>query len=163
MALAAAGDTLAVRALADTAERWGSESAYGRDRRASHYLRGMGLIASGRDADAAREFAAAISSPSLGFTRVNYELGKVLLRLRRPAEAIAALQPALRGEIDASNLYVTRTELHEVLARAFDAAGQRDSASAHYRAVVRAWRRADAPFHARRDSASAWLTRHADR
>ena len=157
MALAAAGDTAAVRSLADSAERWGSGSSYGRDRRAFHYLRGMVLSAARHDEDAAREFAAAISSPSLGFTRVNYELGKVLLRLRRPTEAIAALQPALRGEIDASNLYVTRTELHEVLARAFDAAGQRDSAVAHYGAVVRAWRRADPVYRARRDSAQARL------
>jgi len=117
----------------------------------------MVLSAARHDEDAAREFSAAISSPSLGFTRVNYELGKVLLRLRRPTEAIAALQPALRGEIDASNLYVTRTELHEVLARAFDAAGQRDSAVAHYGAVVRAWRRADPVYRARRDSAQARL------
>jgi DNA-binding SARP family transcriptional activator/tetratricopeptide (TPR) repeat protein/TolB-like protein len=160
MALAAAGDTLAVRALADSVERWGSGSAYGRDRIMHHYLRGMVFAAARRDEDAAREFAAAISSPTLGFTRVNYELAKSLLRLKRPAEAIAALQPALRGEIDASNLYITRTELHELLARAFDAAGKRDSAAAHYRSVVRAWQKADPPFHTRRDSAQAWLTRN---
>ena len=160
MALAAAGDTLAVRALADSVERWGSGSVYGRDRVMHHYLRGMVFAAAGRDSDAAREFAGAISSPTLGFTRVNYELARSLLRLHRPAEAIAALQPALRGEIDASNLYITRTELHELLARAFDAAGKRDSAAAHYRSVVRAWQKADPAYHARRDSAQAWLARN---
>jgi DNA-binding SARP family transcriptional activator/tetratricopeptide (TPR) repeat protein len=161
MALAAAGDTAAVRALADSTERWGSASSYGRDRRAHHYLRGMVLAAAGHHDDAARELAAGIHSPSLGFTRVNYELAKSLLRLGRPIEAIATLQPALRGEIDASNLYVTRTELHELLARAFDQAGQRDSAAVHYSAVVRAWQRADPAFYARRDSAAAWLGRNA--
>ncbi|HSQ29771.1 MAG TPA: hypothetical protein VLN49_07975 [Gemmatimonadaceae bacterium] len=48
------------------------------------------------------------------------------------ARAIAVLQPALRGPLDASNLYVTCTELHELLAQAWDAAGARDSAAAHY-------------------------------
>jgi DNA-binding SARP family transcriptional activator/tetratricopeptide (TPR) repeat protein/TolB-like protein len=157
MALAAAGDTLAVRALVDSVERWGRASAYGRDRKAHHYLRGLLLAAAGHDEDAARELSAAIHSPSLGFTRVNYELAKVLLRLRRPAEAVAVLQPALRGEIDASNLYVTRTDLHELLAQSFAAANQPDSAAAHYRAVVEAWRNADPPFQTRRARAEEWL------
>jgi len=120
-------------------------------------------VAAKHDDAAAREFAAAIHSPSLGFTRVNYELAKSLVRLHRPSEAIAALRPALEGEIDASNLYITRTEIHEVLAHAFDAAGQRDSAAVHYRAVVRAWQRADPSFQARHDSASTWLARFAIR
>ena len=83
---------------------------------------------------------------------MNLELARVLLRLDRPAEAVSILQPALRGEIDASNLYVTRTELHELLAESFARAGQADSAAAHYRAVVKAWRRADLEvwYHAER-------------
>jgi hypothetical protein len=75
-------------------------------------------------------------------------------------EAVATLQSSLRGEIDASNLYVTRTDLHELLAQAFDAAGQRDSARFHYRAVVNAWRRADATYHVRRAHATDWLARN---
>ena len=157
MALAAAGDTGSVRALIDTVEQWGSRSAYGRDRKAHHYLRGLMFVAQRRDDDAVREFQAAIHSPNLGFTRVNYELARALLRLGRPAEAVNTLQSSLRGEIDASNLYITRTDLHELLAQAFDSAGQRDSAAAHYRAVVSAWRRADARYASRRDSAAAWL------
>ncbi|HEX6052321.1 MAG TPA: BTAD domain-containing putative transcriptional regulator [Gemmatimonadaceae bacterium] len=157
MALAAAGDTSAVRLLADTVERWGRASLYGRDRKAHHYLRGLVLTAEGRHDDAVREYRSAIHSPSLGFTRANYELAGSLLRLGRPLEAAAALQPALRGEIDAANLYVTRTEIHERLAQAFDAAGVRDSAARHYGAVVKAWARADPAFHARRDAARRWL------
>jgi len=160
MALAAAGDTSAVRRIADSVEQWGQGSAYGRDRRAHHYLRGLLLVASNRDSAAVDEFRAAIHSPTLGFTRVNYELARSLMRLGRPREAVAVLQPALRGEVDASNLYVTRTELHELLGQAFAAAEQPDSAALHYGAVVRAWRRADAAFHARRDRAVAWLARH---
>ncbi|HET7372822.1 MAG TPA: hypothetical protein VFJ20_05530, partial [Gemmatimonadaceae bacterium] len=113
-----------------------------------------------RDEDAVREYRAAIHSPNLGFTRVNYELGRALIRLGRPNEAVGTLQSALRGEIDASNLYITRTDLHEILAQAFDAAGQRDSAAAHYRAVVNAWRRADLLYHERRARAFEWLARY---
>src|SRR5690606_7571835 len=45
-----------------------------------------------------------------------------------------------------------RTELHALLGRAHDAAGEPDSAAAHYRAVLAAWRSADPQFLARRDS-----------
>lgn len=160
MAIAATGDTAAVRRMADTVEFWGQRSIYGRDRRAHHYLRGLLLVAAGRDDDAIREFGEAIHSPTLGFTRVNFELGRALLRQRRPREAVDVLAPALRGEVDASNLYVTRTELHELLARAYDMLGARDSAAVHYRAVARAWAKADPRFHARRDAARAWLVRY---
>lgn len=161
MALAAAGDTAGVRSLIDSVERWGSRSAYGRDRRAHHYLRGLMRVATKHDDDAVREFKLAIHSPNVGFTRVNYDLARALLRLGRPQEAVATLQSSLRGEVDASNLYITRTELHELLARAFDAAGQSDSASAHYRAVAKAWKRADPEFSERRSQATGWLDRHA--
>jgi hypothetical protein len=69
------------------------------------------------------------------------------------------LQSALRGPLEASNLYVTRTELHELLARAWEASGRPDSAAAHYRAVVAAWRQADPEFRARREAARARLGR----
>ena len=65
-----------------------------------------------------------------------------------------------RGEIDASNLYITRTDLHELLAQAFDAAGHRDSAAAHYKAVLTAWRRADPVYQGRRARAAEWLSRY---
>jgi hypothetical protein len=160
MVHAAAGDTMAVLRWADTVEYWGKRSLYGRDARLHHYLRGMVHIAGGRDDPAIHELRQAIYSPTLGFTRVNFELGRALMRRGRAAEAVAVVAPALRGEIDASNLYVTRTELHELLAQAFDQAGMPDSAAKHYRAVVSAWANADPQFHARRDSARAWLARH---
>ena len=150
-----------LRIMADSVERWGGESAYGRDQRLHHYLRGMLDVAGGRDEDAVRRFRAAIHSPSFGFTRINFELARALVRLDRPEEAIAALQPALRGAVDAANLYVSRTEVHELLAESFDRAGIRDSAAVHYRAVVKAWKRADAQFHGRRDRAATWLSRNA--
>jgi hypothetical protein len=161
MALLAAGDTARVRQLTDTVEYWGRHSLYGRDQRAHHYLRGMLLIANGRDNEAVSHLRAAIHSPSNGFTRVNYELGKALLRLNRPDEAIPVVRSALHGGIDGSNLYVTRTELHELLAQAFDRIGNNDSTAFHYRAVVNAWRRADPRYRPRLEVARAWLATHA--
>jgi hypothetical protein len=160
MALTAAGDTAAVRRLVDSVQYWGSRSGYGRDRRSHHYLLGMLLAAEGRDAAAVEEFRQAIYSATHGFTRINYELGRALMRLNRPVEAIPIVRSALHGDIDGSNLYMTRTDLHELLAQAFDRAGMRDSAAVHYRAVVRAWERADPLYHARRDQAARWLDTH---
>ena len=156
MALIATGDTAPLRRFADTVEYWGKRSLYHRDRRMHHYIRGMLFVAQKNDNAAVGELRQAISSPSLGFTRVNYELGKALLRLNRPAEAISVARSALHGEVDASNLYITRTELHELLAQAFARAGNRDSASYHYRAVARAWKNADPAFHERRRVAREW-------
>jgi DNA-binding SARP family transcriptional activator len=163
MAFAAAGDTAALGRMADTVEFWGQRSIFGRDRKAHHYVRGLGHIAAGRDDDAIRELAQAIYSPSLGFTRVNLELGRALLRRGRAREAAVVVAPALRGDIDASNLYVTRTELHELLAQAYDRAGERDSAAVHYRVVARVWAKADPQFKARRDAATAWLAAYEER
>ena len=160
MALAATGDTAAVLRMADSVQYWGERSLFGRDRRAHHYLRGMVQVAAGRDDEAIRELEQGIYSSTLGFTRVNFELGRALLRRGRAREAVSVVQPALRGEIDAGNLYITRTELHELLAQAFDKASEPDSAATHYRAVVRAWANADPPFQARREVARRWLGRY---
>jgi hypothetical protein len=121
MVLAAIGVHAALRPLADTVEYWGQRSNYGRDRRAHHYVRGMLLVAQKRDAGAATELREAIYSPTNGFTRVNYELGRVLVRLGRAERRCRSSARALHGELDGSSLYVSRTELHELLAQAFDA------------------------------------------
>jgi hypothetical protein len=73
------------------------------------------------------------------------------MRLHQPREAIAYLSPALRGAIEAQNLYVNRIALHELLAQAWDSAGQRDSAVAHYTMVARVWSGADPLLKARAD------------
>jgi hypothetical protein len=117
----------------------------------------MLLIARQRDAEAAVELREAIHSPTNGFTRINLELGKTLLRLDRPAEAVPVVRAALNGGIDGSNLYVTRTELHELLAQAFEGMGQRDSAAVHYRAVVHSWSRSDLAYQPRVEHARTAL------
>ena len=43
---------------------------------------------------------------------------RLAARLTRPLEAIAVLRPAIRGGVDGSNTYLSRTELHEALAQA---------------------------------------------
>jgi hypothetical protein len=107
------------------------------------------------------EFRAALYSPTFGYTRINYELGRSLLALNRPEEAIPIVQGALHGGLEGSCLYLTRTDLHELLAQLFDAAGQRDSAAKHYTVVDRAWTHADSSFARRHDAVRKWLARTA--
>lgn len=147
--LAAAGDTAIVRQLADSVERIGALSRFGRDGRLHFFLRGLLFQREGRHADAVDAFRRSLFSLTDGYTRTNLEMARSLIALRRSLEAIAILQPALRGGVDGSNTYVTQTELHEALAQAFEQAGRSDSAEAHYSAVERAWRGADPVLHPR--------------
>ena len=156
-AYAAAGDTATVRRLADSIEVIGPQSLFGRGAKLHYFLRGLLLAAAGRHAEAVEAYQRSMFSPTEGYTTINYEMAKSLLALNRPVEALPPLQAALRGGVEGSNLYITRTELHELLARAFVATGRRDSAAAHYREVVRAWEKGDPPFQARRQQALDWL------
>lgn len=141
-----AGDTATLDRLADSIRVLGAQSGYGRDRRLHHHVRGILLAARGDDAGAISELKSGIYSLTEGYTRTNYELARVYLRDRRPRDAIAVLQPILRGTLEASNLYLNRTEVHELLAQAWDAAGARDSAAVHYSWVTKAWAAADPPL-----------------
>ncbi|HEX7023982.1 MAG TPA: BTAD domain-containing putative transcriptional regulator [Gemmatimonadales bacterium] len=145
----AAGDTAIVRRLADSLERVGEASAFGRDPRLHYVLRGLLLQREGRHAEAVDAFRRSLFSLTDGYTRTNLMMARSLLALRRPAEAIAVLQPAIRGGVDGSNTYVSRSELHEALAQAFEQAGRADSARVHWAMVERSWRRADPPFRER--------------
>ena len=150
-ARAALGDSAAVRRIADTVQILGAQSAYGRDRRLHHHLRAYLLLMRGHSREAESRLRQAIFSPSEGYVRTHLELGRLLLREGRPRDAAAVLEPSLRGSLEASNLYVSRTELHLALADAYAAAGDRARALAHYRWVDNAWRRADPPLHPLRD------------
>lgn len=144
--LAAAGDTVLLAALADSIERWGRESSYGRDRKLHHHVRGLLLEARGDLAGAVDQFRQAIFSPTAGYTRTNLEMGRVLLRLGRPREAAALAESALRGSFESTGTYATQTELAELAAAAWDAAGVRDSALLRYRQVASNWAQADPQF-----------------
>lgn len=148
-AYAAAGDTAVVRRLADSLELLGPGSNFGRDGRLHYVLRGLLLQREGRHAEAVDAFRRSLFSLTDGYTRTNLMMARSLLALGRNAEAIAVLQPAIRGGVDGSNTYVSRTELHEALAQAFEQAGRRDSAMVHWRAVESAWRHADLQFRER--------------
>ena len=153
----AAGDTTSAAKLVDSLRALGERSGFGRDRLLHRYVRGLLLAARGSDAASIDELKAAIFAPTTGFTRTNYELARLYLRTKRPQDAIAVLQPALRGSLDASNLYVSRTELHERLAQAWDAAGNADSAAAHYAWVTKAWSSTDPSLAHRAAAARARL------
>jgi DNA-binding SARP family transcriptional activator/TolB-like protein len=145
------------RRLADSTELVGQRSLYGRDPRLHFFVRGLLAAAAGDHQSAVDLYRRSIYSPNFGFTRANLELGRSLLALGRAADAVPVLQASLRGGWDGSNLYVSRTEIHEMLAQAFAASGRRDSAAAHFRQVESAWRHAD-PFLAERyQAARAWL------
>jgi DNA-binding SARP family transcriptional activator/predicted Zn-dependent protease len=146
---AAVGDTTRLAVLADSIELLGRREALGRDRLLHHHVRGLLWKARGRPEEAIAELRRAMVSPTLGYTRTNLELGRLLTAAGRPREAVAVLAPALRGDLQASNYYVTHTELHEALAQAWDAAGNADSARVHWRWVANAWRAGDAPFRER--------------
>ncbi len=150
--LAAEGDTASLPALADSIETWGTRSAYGRDRRLHYHVRGLTFEARGAFGAAADAFRRAMFSPTSGYTRTNLELARVLLALGRPDSAIAVLEPALRGPLDASGLFVTRTDVEELLGRAWEAAGQPDSAAAWYRHVLESWSNANPDLRPRVDS-----------
>jgi DNA-binding SARP family transcriptional activator len=148
-AYAAAGDTAQLVRLGEAVEQFGRRTANGRDRRLHHYVRALLLEARQDWAGAERELRLAVSSPNLGYTRINLELARTLVAQARPREAIPVLQSALRGGLEGSNFYVTHTELHEALGRAFTAAGERDSARVHNAEVAAAWTASDAPFRQR--------------
>lgn len=142
-ALAAAGDTARLSALADTIEAYGRGSNLGRDSRIHHHVRGLLLAARGMDSMAVAEFRQATFSVSGGYTRTNVEMAKALIRLGRYDDAVAILEPALRGSLEASNLYVTYPEVRLLLAEAYAGAGRRDRANRELDWVRHAWGRAD--------------------
>ena len=146
-----------VRRLADSVELVGPRSLFGRGTRLHHFLRGLLLAHAGRHAEAVEAYRRAEFSPTEGYTRINYELARSLVALHRDAEALEPLRAALRGGLDGSNLYMTRTEIHEMLAQVFAHLGNRDSAATHYREVAHAWEPGDPAFQPRRRAALAWL------
>jgi tetratricopeptide (TPR) repeat protein len=148
-ALAAAGDTTLLPQIADSVERWGPLSGYGRDRRLHHHIRGLLLDARGDYPAAVEQYRQAIFSPPMGYTRTNLLLGRDLLKLNQPAEAAWWAEQALSSSFEATNTYVTHTEFAELAALAWDAAGVKDKALARWRIVAANWAHADPEYSAR--------------
>lgn len=137
-ALAAAGDTVALARRVLEVEAWGVQSAYGRDRRLHHHLRGLQARARGDLEGARRAFEAARWSPTGSYARTSLALADATLELERPQDALAVLRQASHGSLESVHLYGTRLELHRLFARAFSAAGLPDSAAVHQGWVDRA-------------------------
>ncbi|HEY7895391.1 MAG TPA: BTAD domain-containing putative transcriptional regulator [Gemmatimonadaceae bacterium] len=154
-AWAAAGDTVQLARMADSVEGSARLSSYGRDWTLPHYLRGLLWKARGDSQRSLGEFSRAIYSPSEGYTRANFELARAWLGAGQPRAAVAILAPALRGPIEASGFYLTRPEIHELLAQSFEAAGLPDSAAVQYAIVARTWKNGDPSFRRRAASAAA--------
>ncbi|HSK18561.1 MAG TPA: protein kinase [Longimicrobiales bacterium] len=153
-ALASAGDTAALLPLADTIETLGARTLGALYRNTHHHVRGLHLAAHARFAEAADRFRRAAlqpTSPTSGFTRTNLELARMQITLDEPGEAVRTLRPALQRGLEAGGLYVTRTELQELLGYAFEAAGEPDSARVQYGHVLAAWQNADPELAARRN------------
>jgi tetratricopeptide (TPR) repeat protein len=159
-ALAALGDTGRLEALAADIERVGASTSLARSHVQHHYVRGLLLAARGLDARATDAFREALSVSKSDDSRTNYELAKLLLRQGQPREAVATLQQGARGTLlETANFRVTLTETHELLARAWEAAGRPDSAVRHLRYVTEAWRTAGAPLASRGEKARLTLSR----
>jgi tetratricopeptide (TPR) repeat protein len=151
-ARSAAGDTAALAALADSIQRLGALTLSALHERLHLHVRGLLLRARGDDAAAERAFRSAAPGDAAQspFSRTSLEHARTLLALDRPHDAVYVLRRALTGGLEAANYYTTHSELHELLGAAFHAAGQPDSARAHYAWALRAWSRADPVLHARR-------------
>jgi tetratricopeptide (TPR) repeat protein len=157
-ALSAAGDTTRLAIAADSAAVSSAQSTSHRDARLAEHVRGLLLASRGDTAGAIAALERAIYSPTTGLTRTNRELGLLYVRQRRPRDAVRVLGAALRSPtLENRSVYVTRTELHELIARAFDDLGMADSAAVHYRHVVRAFERSDPEAKPRYDAASRRL------
>jgi tetratricopeptide (TPR) repeat protein len=145
-AYAELGDTVRLRILADSVQSLGALSAYARDQRLYHHIHGLSLRVRGRYAEAVTAYRNAIFSSVGGYTRTNLELARSLLEIGQPNEAIAILEEALRGPVGASGYYLTRTEIHELLAHALEEVGRSDESITHRRWVEAAWSNGEPEF-----------------
>jgi DNA-binding SARP family transcriptional activator/TolB-like protein len=161
-AYAELGDTTRLQLLADSIQRLGTLTAYGRDQRLHPHVRGLKLRVQGLHEAAVEEFRRAIFSPVAGYSRTNYELAQALLETGRPEEAIATLEQALRGPIGASGYYLTTTELHELIARALISAGREAEARHHLMRVYLAWRDGEPEYRVRAEEARHRLASRPD-
>jgi DNA-binding SARP family transcriptional activator/tetratricopeptide (TPR) repeat protein len=142
-AFAPTGDTLALRAAADTLEAACVRSFYGRDWRLYHHVRGLVAMRGERYAEAEREFTQAVWTPVEGWSRTTVELARAQAAQGRPRDAIATLRAAYATRLDAMARYVPISELDYRMAGTFAQAGQADSARVYAAYVRNAWRDAD--------------------
>lgn len=157
-AYAAAGDAPRLSAATDSVLAWAARSTSRRDVFLGSHATGLRLALRGDTAGAIAALESAIYSPTTGFTQTNRQLARLYMAQRRPQDAVRVLGAALRSPtMESGSLYVTRTELHELIAGAYDQLGMADSAATHYQRFVSAFARSDAESRPRYDAASARL------
>ena len=147
----ASGDAALARLAADSAAAWAGRAAKAREWGAAHCARGLALLAVHDTAGALEAFERAVYSPTIGWPLVNYHLGRLHLARGDARAAADILRPGLQGGIDLVNL----TDLHELIAQAYDRLGMRDSARVHWRWVATALEHADSVAQPRRAAALA--------
>lgn len=140
---ASLNDTAMLRRLADSADLLASESQLQRSRALPAYVRALHLEATGRHDEASALLRSVAHSPTTGLQTFDVLLARALVAGGRPREAISVLQSLFRGYRSGGGLYITDTELHAALASAWEAAGNADSARAHWARVAAAWQDAD--------------------
>ena len=145
-ALAPSGDTIRLKAIADTLELGCTRSFYGRDWRLHHHVRGLVAMHGRRYAEAEREFGQAIWVAAEGWGRVLVERANAQVAQGRPRDAIVTLRMAYATRMDAMGRYVPISELDYRMAKAFAVAGEADSARVYVAYVRRAWRDADPEY-----------------
>ena len=149
----ASGDAALTSRAADSAEAWAARAAKAREWGAATCARALALLAVHDTAGAMEAFARAVYSPTLGWALTNYHLGRLHLAQGNPRAAANILRPGLQGGLDLVNV----TDLHELLAQAYDRLGMRDSARVHWRSVATALEQADSVAQPRRAAALARL------
>jgi Flp pilus assembly protein TadD/TolB-like protein len=140
--IAGAGDTLQLRAIADSMRRIGSRSYYGRDWKLYNHVLGLIAMQGHRYAEAERDFSASRWGTA-GWTETVAWLAKAQLAQHRPADAIATLRDAYMAPVDAMGRYEPRSELDYLMAISFAQAGLPDSASVYGAYARTEWRDAD--------------------
>lgn len=141
-AIAGDGDTVRLRAIADSMHVISARSYYGRDPRLYHHVVGLIAMQGRRYAEAEREFRAARWGPA-GWTETVAWLARAQLAQGHAGDAIATLRQGYEGPLDAMGRYEPRSELDYLMALAFTRARMRDSAAVYAARVRRAWHAAD--------------------
>lgn len=142
---AARGDTVTLARIADSVAIVGRRSAYGRDRRLHHHIRGLLYSIRGAHLQAAESFRVAEYAPTYSLAQTRYGWGASLLALGRANEAATVLDPLLRRTLTSVGSYFSQAEVHLILARALAASGRTAAAREHLAWVERAWDGADPP------------------
>ena len=98
-------------------------------------------------------FRRAIYSPTLGYSRTNLLLARLHFARGEPRPAADLLRPALQGFIG----HTSFTDLHELIAQAYDQLGMADSAQVHWGWVARALEHTDPEAQPRHSAALSRL------